>query len=410
MRSAALLILSRFTLGILLLLPMAAPLRAQPRDTYGPARLRMVEELIAAEGIQNEKVLDAMRTVPRHLFVRAALRPMAYFDQSLDIGHKQTISAPFIVAYMTEVLDPQTTDKVLEIGTGSGYQAAVLSGLVSEVYTIEIVEPLGRRAESQLKALKYDNVHVRVGDGYLGWAEHAPYDKIIVTCSPEDVPVPLVEQLREGGRMIIPLGERYQQVFHLLEKRDGKLEQTRLLPTLFVPMTGKAESERAVKPDPLNPQIVNGGFEIDDDENELADGWHYHRRAIIDSTEARAGSNSLKFENDTTGRGSHVLQGFGVDGSKLSGLEVRVAHHQTGIVTGRDPRERPGIVIHFFDGKRLPIAEVNVGPWLDDEASWQTTTKRIAVPRDAREAILQIGLNGAAGTLWIDELSVSAAR
>src|SRR5581483_9449123 len=149
-------------------------------------------------------------------------------------GDKQTISPPYIVAYMTELLDPQPDDKVLEIGTGSGYQAAVLSPLVKEVYTIEIVESLGKAAAKRLKDLKYKNVFCKVGDGYLGWPEHAPFDKIIVTCSPENVPKPLVEQLKDGGKMIIPLGERYQQVFHLFEKQNGELKATRLGNTLFV--------------------------------------------------------------------------------------------------------------------------------------------------------------------------------
>ncbi len=151
-----------------------------------------------------------MRDTPRHEFVPRDQQKNAYFDMSLPIGDEQTISGPFVVAYMTEQLDPQPADKVLEIGTGSGYQAAVLSPLVKDVYTIEIVEPLGKRAEPTLKRLKYDNVHVKIGDGYQGWPEHAPFDKIIVTCSPEKVPQPLVDELKEGGRMIVPVGERYR--------------------------------------------------------------------------------------------------------------------------------------------------------------------------------------------------------
>jgi protein-L-isoaspartate(D-aspartate) O-methyltransferase len=383
---------------------------AQGRDNYAEARHTMVDEMIAAEGIKNERVLESMRSTPRHQFVKPTLRHLAYSDQALDIGFKQTISPPFIVAYMTEVLDPQPTDRVLEIGTGSGYQAAVLSPLVKEVYTIEIVEPLGNRAMSLLKQLKYDNVFAKVGDGYQGWPEHAPFDKIIVTCSPESIPKPLEEQLKEGGKMIIPLGERYQQVFYLLEKKNGKLEQTRLLPTLFVPMTGKAEDARQVQPDPLNPKVANAGFEEDVDENGQADGWHYHRRARLDEDNPGSGLRSLKFENPEPGRTSHVLQAFGIDGQHVTALDVQVLHRQTQIVGGRNAGDQPGLVIHFFDGRRLPIGQSSVGPWLSNDAEWTEASKRLSVPREAREAIIQLGLNGAAGELWVDNVRLTPVR
>ncbi len=209
----------------------------------------MVDEDIVAAGVKNKRVIKAMRDTPRHEFVPLRLRNRAYFDMALPIGESQTISPPFVVAYMTEALDPQPGDKVLEIGTGSGYQAAVLSPLVREVYTIEIVEQLGHKAAKTLERLRYDNVKVKVGDGYQGWPEHAPFDKIIVTCSPEKVPPALVAQLKEGGRMVIPVGERYQQTLYLMKKKDGKMVSEALQPTLFVPMTGRAEENRQVKPD-----------------------------------------------------------------------------------------------------------------------------------------------------------------
>jgi protein-L-isoaspartate(D-aspartate) O-methyltransferase len=186
-------------------------------------------------------VLEVMGQVPRHEFVPAELRPHAYEDRPLPIGYGQTISQPYIVAFMTEQLDPRPTDRVLEIGTGSGYQAAVLSGLVAEVYTIEIVEPLAERAAADLRRLCCTNVQVRAGDGYRGWPEKQPFDAVIVTCAPESVPAPLVEQLADTGRMIIPVGPAWDQQLILLRKENGRLEQAAVLPVRFVPMTGAAE-------------------------------------------------------------------------------------------------------------------------------------------------------------------------
>lgn len=379
---------------------------SQGRDRFAIERAKMVDEFIAAEGVQNSRVLESMRTVPRHLFVRTNLRNFAYYDQALDIGFKQTISPPFIVAYMTEVLDPQPTDRVLEIGTGSGYQAAVLSSLVDQVYTIEIVEPLGQRTQKLLDRLGYENVHCKIGDGYQGWPEHAPFDKIIVTCSPENVPQPLVDQLKEGGRMIIPLGERYQQVFHLLEKQNGELKQTRLLPTLFVPMTGQMEELRKVQPDPARPQIVNGGFELDSNDDGLPNGWHYLRRGEL-SSDAFAGGHSIRFENNESGRMSHMLQGMAIDGTQVSSASLSWAMKSSGIQQGRNANEQPGILIYFYDARRIPIDRVAIGPWLADQLEWKHSTTRIDIPRGAKEAIIQAGLNGARGVLFLDELMLT---
>lgn len=395
---------SRIAAVLLIAVPSIA--RAQSRDNYETARREMVDENIAGEGITNERVLQAMRTVPRHLFVRPGLRPAAYFDQALDIGFKQTISPPFVVAYMTEVLDPQPDDRVLEIGTGSGYQSAVLSGLVRDVYTIEIVEPLGKNARAVLQRLGYNNVHTRIGDGYAGWPEHAPFDKIIVTCSPEDVPQPLIEQLKEGGRMIIPLGERYQQVFHLLEKKDGKLVETELLPTLFVPMTGRSEELRDVKPDPTNPQIRNGGFE-EQREDGLVTGWHYQRRTQVLDNGAAEGGHCLCFENADPGRSSHILQGLALDGSAVPSVTLSITIRVDEVRRGEESWEQPGLILHFFDQRRRPLGQEVIGPWLAESHEWQTITQRMDVPSGTREAILQVGLNGATGRLCIDNVQLT---
>ncbi|NWJ42022.1 MAG: protein-L-isoaspartate(D-aspartate) O-methyltransferase [Geothrix sp.] len=215
----------------------AQPPRAAGETGYATARARMVREQIAARGITNLRVLEAMGQVPRHEFVPAELRSRAYEDGPLPIGHGQTISQPYIVAFMTEALDPKPTDRVLEIGTGSGYQAAVLSGLVAEVCSIELVEPLARRAETDLRRLGFTHVKVRCGDGHLGWPEAAPFDAIIVTCAPEEVPPALVAQLKAGGRMIIPVGSQWgAQELVLLQRTPAGLEKNAVLPVRFVPM------------------------------------------------------------------------------------------------------------------------------------------------------------------------------
>ena len=195
-------------------------------------------------GIREASVLAAMAKVPREEFVPADSRTASYEDGPLPIGYGQTISQPYIVAFMTEQLRPKPNDRVLEIGTGSGYQAAILAGLVKDVYTIEIIEPLAKNAEATLQRLGYKNVHVKVGDGYSGWPEHAPFDAIIVTCAPDKVPQPLTDQLKEGGRMIIPVGDRFAQELYLLEKKNGQLKESVTLPVRFVPMAGEGTKQK----------------------------------------------------------------------------------------------------------------------------------------------------------------------
>lgn len=235
--------LAAWSLGALLAFTVMAFANDGESD-YEEARARMVAEQIGgrARGIRHPEVLRAMATVPRHEFVPATLRRYAYEDRPLPIGYGQTISQPYIVAFMTEKLQPQAADRVLEIGTGSGYQAAILSLLVREVYSIEIVEPLARRATSDLSRLGYGNVRVRHGDGYRGWPDAAPFDAIIVTCAPDHVPQALVDQLKDGGRMVIPVGEADSQELFLLRKRGNQLQRDAVLPVRFVPMTGAADA------------------------------------------------------------------------------------------------------------------------------------------------------------------------
>ncbi len=222
---------------------------AADADRYAAARAALVAEIEAdvrstADHLGRDRlaqaVLDALRTVPRHAFVALPLRPLAYQNRPLPIGHGQTISQPYIVAIMTDLLDPQPGDRVLELGTGSGYQAAVLAEIVEHVYTIEIVEPLAGSARERLAELGYANVSVRHGDGYFGWPEHAPFDAIVVTAAASHVPPPLLAQLKPGGRMIIPVGSYFltQQLVLVTRQDDGTVVTRQLLPVAFVPLTG----------------------------------------------------------------------------------------------------------------------------------------------------------------------------
>jgi protein-L-isoaspartate(D-aspartate) O-methyltransferase len=216
----------------------SSELPTQTTDPWTALRHRMVDEQLKARGIRSDRVLGTMRRVPRHLFVPEEWRSEAYIDSPVPIGHEQTISQPYIVAFMTEALEIEPTHRVLEIGTGSGYQAAVLSELAREVYTIEIIEPLGERARQTLGGLGYRNVHVRIGNGYLGWPEEAPFDRIMVTAAPPEVPPALVEQLAVGGLMAIPVGVGIQEL-RILRRTPTGTETLRTLPVRFVPMTGK---------------------------------------------------------------------------------------------------------------------------------------------------------------------------
>jgi protein-L-isoaspartate(D-aspartate) O-methyltransferase len=208
------------------------------------ARSAMVEEQIRRRGVREPAVLAAMERVPRHLFVPAAERAQAYEDHPLPIGFGQTISQPYVVALMTSLAGVGPRSRVLEIGTGSGYQAAVLSRLAGTVFSVEIVEPLGERARQTLSSLGYDNVHVRIGDGYRGWPEEAPFDAIVLTAAAPAVPQPLLDQLKVGGKMVLPLGGYDQDLLVLTKRADGGVDRTSVIPVRFVPMTGEAQRDQ----------------------------------------------------------------------------------------------------------------------------------------------------------------------
>ena len=239
--NSLLVLLTLFTiLPLLLLTTIADSPAAEKSNDRAEERREMVTRQLASRGIADQAVLRAMETVPRHRFVPEALQPMAYVDRPLPIGHDQTISQPYIVALMSEVLKVRPGHRVLEIGTGSGYQAAVLAEMGVAVYSIEIIPELGKNAEKVLDALGYEQVHVRIGDGYRGWPEMAPFDGIIVTCSPIKVPKPLTDQLAEGGRLVIPVGNFVYQKLVRLTKKEGRIIEEKIDNVRFVPMVNGA--------------------------------------------------------------------------------------------------------------------------------------------------------------------------
>lgn len=416
-----------------------------------PEAQRMVLEiLVPTKQLGSEDVLKAMMKVPRALFVPRDLRSVAYQDFALSIGNGQTISPPFVVAYMTETLDPKPTDKVLEIGTGSGYQAAILSLLVSEVYTIEIVRPLGKKAQSLLKKLKYENVFCRIGDGYKGWEEAAPFDKIIVTCSPEAIPQPLIDQLKEGGKMLIPVGDRYHQYFYLCTKKGSELEKEVLIPAFFVPMTGEAEDKRQEQPDPKNPSIVGGGFETINTGSPGPVGWYYTRNVEVkDTADAPEGQRILVFDNMQIVRAyeeknrleqrelsyrqdtsqpvrrvntqednrrhnqylqeltTHLLQPFPVDGQSVRRLNFSCMFHAVNLQPLGRRQTIPLVTISYFDADWNYLDEQIVVAVGKGSFQWRKFERfDLPVPRKAKFGSLRMGIIDGTGTLEADDVNL----
>ena len=381
-----------------------------PQDAYQQARDQLIADVLVPGGVKDPRVLKSVASTPRHEFVPPSQKEKAYLDMALPIGESQTISSPYIVAVMTEALDPQPTDRVLEIGTGSGYQAAILSPLVKDVYTIEIVPSLGETATKLLNRLGYKNVHTRVGDGFLGWEEAAPFDKIIVTCSPEKVPQPLQDQLREGGLLIIPVGERYQQTLFLMRKKEGKLEQEALRPTLFVPMTGEAEENRQVKADPHHPQILNGDFEQELLNKEHVPGWYYQFGLTVNRDDsAPDGPQYVEFVTEQSGRPALLLQGMPLDGRFVKRIRLSAFVSTVATKQGQGAEEVPAVVIQFFDDSRRRISYSFLGPFLGNR-KWRKESKEFDVPAAAREAIVSIGMFGSTGTARFDGVKLEVLK
>jgi protein-L-isoaspartate(D-aspartate) O-methyltransferase len=273
------------------------------------------------------------------------------------------------------------------------------------VYTIEIVEPLGRRATHTIQRLGYDNVHVKIGDGYQGWPEHAPFDKIIVTCSPENVPQALIDQLKEGGRLVVPLGERFQQTLYLFRKTDGQLQKETLESTFFVPMTGMAEELRTAKNDSGIPQPVNASFEQAGPGNEVV-GWFYVRQSrIVEDPTAPDGRHCLVLSNSVAGQNAHVMQAVGLDGRKLKSVLVSVHRRTRGIGGQVDKSRHSRVELTFYDEDRALIRTVTLGPWNGDHP-WSDERTEVAVPGRSRFGVIMIGMFGATGEFAVDDLQV----
>ncbi len=374
-------------------------------ESYIAHRKQLVETVLKPGGIRSQVVIETILATPRHEFVPLAVRDQAYLDRALPIGEAQTISSPFIVALMTEVLQTQKSDRVLEIGTGSGYQAAVLSPLVDQVYTIEIVESLATETTKLLERLGYKNIHTKAGDGFQGWAEHAPFDKIIVTCSPENPPQPLIDQLKDGGLMVIPVGTRYQQLLRVFRKQGNRLIPVYARPTLFVPMTGVAEAQRKQGFDASNPSIVNGDFEVESTENYIP-GWYYEfGAALAKDSKAPSGKQVVSFKNEKLGGPSMLLQGIPMDGRLVK--KLRLSGHVTtsGVKLGTVWEEQPFLVLQFTDEHRNRISYNWLGPFVGD-VDWTEVESVFEVPLESREAIVLIGLFGAIGSASFDNIAI----
>lgn len=395
---------------LLTLFVLASNAQGYQNERYwSKLRAEMVEVAVKQAGVKDPRVLKSVADTRRHEFVPRNMLSRAYRDAGVPIGFKQTISSPFIVAFMTETLDPQPTDRVLEIGTGSGYQAAILSPLVKEVYSIEIVKPLGLRAAKVLKKLKYKNVTTKIGDGYLGWEEHAPFDKIIVTCSPEDIPKPLVDQLKEGGMIIVPMGERHQQTLYQMIKKDGKMVQKALRPTLFVAMTGTAEDNRKVKPDPANPVLLNSGFEEGLDENGFVKGWYYQRQLkTVQTGNIPQGKSYVQFDNRVPGQHAHVMQAIAIDGKQVPVLSFSAMVATANVIQGLYPEDMADVVLTFYNEDQKDVSTTYLGP-VTGTSDWQLLSKQVRVPLSAKMAIVRIGLFGATGIAKFDDVRLSVA-
>ena len=396
---------------ILVVCPANAPAQkhASP-ELLERARNRMVDEDVVGAGVKNSLVIQSMRDTPRHEFVLPKL---------IEPGVSRHVAADrrtpnYFAADVRGLYDRAVGSAAEGSRVGDRHRQRLSSGGAQSVGKRGVHDRnhriAGKARKQTLNRLKYTNVFVKIGDGYQGWPEHAPFDKIIVTCSPEEVPQPLIDQLKEGGRMIIPVGERYQQVFHLLKKQNGELVNEALRPALFVPMTGKAEESRQVQPDPLHPKLINGGFEEVVGTDGQPTGWYYVRQMkVVTAPDAPEGQNYVTFSNSEPGRASRAVQGFPIDGRKVHDLELSCMVRGAEITPGSAPDQKPQLAIMFLDENRSPVGHLKIGPW-EGTFAWQRVTGRIRVPPHAREGIVNIGLLGATGEVSVRRHSDSSAQ
>lgn len=394
--------------GLFLVLEPAETLGQSGLRTLAEARRLMVAEEIEAQGIENERLLAAMREVPREQFLPLNKRHLAYLNVAVTYGEGQVVLPPLVTAHSIEQLDPQKTDKVLVVGTGSGYSSAVLSRLAREVYSVEINPEIAKEAEETLRHLKYTNVKIRSGDGFEGWKEHAPYQRIIVECSPESVPRPLVDQLVEGGTLLIPVGDEFDQTMHRCKKENGQLVTLSLWPTLLLPMKGKAEELRSQSEMPREPSLLNGGFEeLVEGTTDLPNNWFYVRQGrVVDDPLCPEGKRALQLVNTTPGAAAVALQAFPVDGKKIAELSLSFRIRGIDVRPGQNRGQLPRVEIRFFDEKRRFVGGDWTGGW-NMTFDWVKKERLFAVPRQAKFAVIRISLGGGTGEIRFDNLKLA---
>jgi len=387
----------------------AFPLAAEEQaDAYGDARTTMVDADLSGNGIGNERLLKAMRTIPRHRFCLPEDQKHAYADQSLPIGHKRKLASPYVTAGLIELLDPRPNDRILELGTGSGYQAAILSQLATDVYSVESIEELGKASASLLKELKCKNVHTRIGDTLEGWPEAAPFDRILFTSCSGTVPAALIDQLRERGKVVVDAVCGNEELFHLFEKQHGRLVALKVWSPFSIANADNLKQHRDEKQSPNKSEIENGDFELSEDGK--ATGWYFQRQAALAEDREAPNNHVLTFENKEPGRHAQAIQEVAIDGRAV--VSLRLSVRAKGLeIHNSSSADKPSMVIRFYDAHQRPITvepSAILGPWRGT-FGWETYTCVSSVPKTTRKALVVISMGGATGRLTVDDAQLSAS-